>query len=57
MTQTEIIRNLESLQKNVNKGTLQISNRQKEALTEAIQQMKEREKSPASVFHLKKLVI
>lgn len=36
MTQTEIIRNLESLQKNVNKGTLQISNRQKEALTEAI---------------------
>lgn len=57
MTQTEIIRNLESLQKNVNKGTLQISNRQKEALTEAIQQMKEREKALPAYFTLKKLVI
>lgn len=53
MTQTEIIRNLESLQKNVNKGTLQISNRQKEALTEAIQQMKEREKALPAYFTLK----
>lgn len=43
----------ESLQKNVNKGTLQISNRQKEALTEAIQQMKEREKALPAYFTLK----
>lgn len=57
MTQTEIIRNLESLQKNVNKGTLQISNRQKKGTNGSNTTNEGKRKSPASVFHLKKLVI